>query len=109
MGLLGVSLTGVGITTVLRKARARIARVYVNELFKEIKATTPQGATKNALKGWKKKGNASTGKDYTIFNNVSYIGILDKGRHLTSRGMRGSNQAPNGMTKPAMRKIKIKK
>jgi hypothetical protein len=25
---------------------------------------------------------------------------MDKGRHMTNRGMRGSTQAPQGMTKP---------
>ena len=29
-----------------------------------------------------------------------YAEVLDKGRHMTTRGARGSNQAPRGMTKP---------
>jgi len=29
-----------------------------------------------------------------------YAEVLDKGRHMTSKGMRGSEQAPEGMTKP---------
>ena len=35
-----------------------------------------------------------------------YASILDKGRHKTPRGMRGSNQAPDGMTSPTIKKFK---
>ena len=105
MSILGVSLTGVGITTVLRKVRAKNARILANDLFNGVKQLTPVD-TGTAKRGWKM---ARRGKGYLITNNVPYITVLDKGRHLTSRGMRGSNQAPKGMTKPAMRKIKIKK
>lgn len=30
----------------------------------------------------------------------AYAKVLDRGRHMTRRGMRGSNQAPQGMTRP---------
>jgi hypothetical protein len=32
--------------------------------------------------------------------NYPYARVLNKGRHLTNKGMRGSSQAPQGMTKP---------
>lgn len=35
-----------------------------------------------------------------------YSGVLDKGRHMTTRGMRGSKQAPQGMTEPTIKKFK---
>jgi hypothetical protein len=38
--------------------------------------------------------------------NYPYAGVLDKGRHMTSRGMRGSTQAPEGMTKPTIEHIR---
>lgn len=41
----------------------------------------------------------------TIEAEYDYAAVLDKGRHLTSRGMRGSTQAPEGMTKPTMREL----
>lgn len=41
-----------------------------------------------------------------IVANYAYAGVLDKGRHLTNRGMRGSKQAPQGMTKPTVNFIK---
>jgi hypothetical protein len=47
----------------------------------------------NARRNTKLKGN-------TIQANYQYAEVLDKGRHMTSRGMRGSEQAPEGMTKP---------
>lgn len=47
-------------------------------------------------------------KRHTVLNNAQidarypYAGVLDKGRHMTGKGMRGSNQAPKGMTDPTM-------
>lgn len=52
-------------------------------------------------------GNARRSTKYRDNNNrkiidanYPYAGVLDKGRHMTNRGMRGSNQAPEGMSKP---------
>jgi len=36
----------------------------------------------------------------TIHARYDYAEVLDKGRHMTSSGMRGSKQAPQGMSKP---------
>jgi len=36
----------------------------------------------------------------TIRAGYRYAQVLDKGRHITSRGLRGSKQAPRGMTIP---------
>ena len=47
----------------------------------------------NARRNTKLKGT-------TIQANYQYAEVLDKGRHMTTRGMRGSEQAPHGMTKP---------
>ena len=47
----------------------------------------------NARRNTKLKGN-------TIEANYAYAEVLNKGRHMTSRGLRGSDQAPEGMTKP---------
>ena len=68
------------------------------ETFQEFKKNTPR-----------KSGNAqrnTTLKNDTIQANYPYAGVLDKGRHMTSRGMRGSNQAPEGMTKPTLQFLK---
>lgn len=98
MSILGVSLTGVGIATILRKVRATEARTLANTVFRGVKDRTPVD-TGRAKRGW---GLARQGRGYLIYNNVPYIGVLDKGRHMTRRGMRGSTQAPQGMTKPTL-------
>lgn len=51
-----------------------------------------------------KTGNAKRNtrlKGQDIEANYAYAGVLDAGRHMTSRGMRGSTQAPKGMSTPA--------
>jgi hypothetical protein len=53
-----------------------------------------------------KSGNARSStslKGDEIHASYPYAAVLDKGRHMTSSGMRGSVQAPNGMTKPTQK------
>lgn len=69
---------------------AKVAHTY----FKDI---TPVD-TGNAKNNTKLQGD-------TINADYPYAGVLDKGRHMTSRGMRGSNQAPDGMTKPTIKHL----
>lgn len=44
----------------------------------------------------------------TIHARYDYAEVLDKGRHMTSRGMRGSRQAPQGMSKPTEQFIRTR-
>jgi len=53
----------------------------------------------NAKRSTKLQGN-------TINANYPYDNVLDKGRHMTRRGMRGSEQAPQGMTEPTIKHIR---
>lgn len=56
-----------------------------------------------------RSGNAkrsTTLKGNTIDANYPYATVLDKGRHMTNRGMRGSTQAPKGMSKPTYQHIR---
>lgn len=62
------------------------------EAYQEFKKITPI-KTGNAKRNTRLKGNS-------IEANYQYAQVLDKGRHMTNRGMRGSEQAPQGMTKP---------
>ena len=62
------------------------------EAYKEFVKNTPF-KTGNARRSTRLKGK-------TIEANYQYAQVLDKGRHMTSRGMRGSEQAPEGMSKP---------
>jgi len=53
-----------------------------------------------------KTGNARSStslKGDEIHASYPYAAVLDKGRHMTNSGMRGSVQAPNGMTKPTQK------
>jgi hypothetical protein len=53
----------------------------------------------NAKRSTKLQGN-------TINANYAYANVLDKGRHMTNRGLRGSEQAPTGMTEPTVEHIR---
>jgi hypothetical protein len=55
-------------------------------------------------KGYAKSQTKKRGK--SIVADYNYATVLDKGRHMTNRGMRGSNQAPQGMTKPTIEEIR---
>jgi hypothetical protein len=81
----------------LKTIKQKLAKLP-QEAYKEFVSVTPV-KTGNAKRNTKLKGN-------TIEANYQYAGVLDKGRHMTSRGMRGSNQAPRGMTKPTTEFIK---
>jgi hypothetical protein len=63
------------------------------DLLDELKATTPVD-TGFARSRWKKKGSIN---NRVIENDAEYISFLDDG---------SSSQAKNGMTKPAIAKIK---
>lgn len=88
----------------LRKTIDRQVQKIGNEILLEIRSRTPVD-TGTARAGWRKQAS-TTG--FTIENNVPYIGILDKGRHMTNRGMRGSKQAPRGIVGPSLKAIKGK-
>lgn len=68
------------------------------EAYKKFVDVTPV-ATGNAKRKTRKTGNS-------IDANYAYANVLDKGRHMTSKGMRGSNQAPEGMSKPTIDHIR---
>lgn len=68
------------------------------EAYKVFVDNTPI-RTGNARKNTKLNGKQ-------IRANYPYAEVLDKGRHMTNRGMRGSEQAPQGMTKPTEEFIK---
>ena len=68
------------------------------EAFTKFKDVTPV-KTGNAKRSTKLQGN-------TINADYGYANVLDKGRHMTRRGMRGSDQAPQGMTEPTIKHIR---
>lgn len=78
----------------------RQLRNLPKEAYKEFVDKTPKKT------GYAKRNTKLRGK--TIVADYNYAGVLDKGRHMTNRGMRGSTQAPEGMTKPTIEFIKEK-
>lgn len=82
-------------------ARSEIAW-FADDLYYEIRRKTPVD-TGTAQRGWRK---SSTPTVHEISNNVPYVEVLDKGRHMTNRGMRGSKQAPRGIVGPSLQSIK---
>ena len=94
---MSVTLTVNTMTTSLNNIRRKLEKLP-KEAYNEFVKITPV-KTGNAKRNTKLKGK-------TIEANYGYAKVLDKGRHMTSRGMRGSDQAPEGMTKPTETFIK---
>jgi len=63
--------------------------------FKEVTPVKSGNAKRNTKKGAN-----------SIEANYPYATILDKGRHRTNKGMRGSEQAPEGMSKPTLEEVR---
>tara|TARA_R110000850_G_scaffold227485_3_gene352531 strand:+ start:228 stop:494 length:267 start_codon:yes stop_codon:yes gene_type:complete len=69
---------------------------FTDELYQEIKNTTPV-QTGVAKKGWRKgKVNLDNSKSTIITNGVPYIDELNAG---------SSQQAPDGIVSPAIKKV----
>lgn len=94
---MSVTLTVNKMTSSLKRIQKKLDNLP-KEAYKEFVKNTPI-KTGNAKRRTKLKGK-------TIEADYQYAQVLDKGRHMTSRGMRGSEQAPIGMTKPTEQFIK---
>ena len=85
------------------KFNSRNMSNMIKEIKKELKKV-PQEAYDFFVKTTPiKTGNARSKtklKNGVIQADYAYAEVLDKGRHMTTRGARGSDQAPEGMTKP---------
>jgi len=99
---MSVTLTVNVMKNSLKRIQNKLNKVP-QEAYKEFVKNTPI-KTGNARRNTKLKGK-------TIEANYQYAQVLDKGRHMTNRGMRGSDQAPEGMSKPTQEFIqkRIKK
>jgi hypothetical protein len=94
---MSVTLTVNTMSSSLKRIQNKLNNVP-KEAYKEFVKNTPI-KTGNARRNTKLKGK-------TIEANYQYAQVLDKGRHMTNRGMRGSEQAPEGMSKPTTEFIK---
>jgi hypothetical protein len=68
------------------------------EAFQKFRDITPI-ASGNARNKTRLQGNKIVGE-------YPYASVLDKGRHMTNRGARGSKQAPKGMTQPTLQFVR---
>ena len=93
-----------GLKGALRNQLRSEVKRLADDLYKEIKQRTPV-KTGHAKAGWTKQVQDV---NFSIENQVTYIGVLDKGRHMTAHGMRGSKQAPKGIIGPSIQSIKRK-
>ncbi len=82
-------------TAGLSKELDQIVRSVSLQIFNQVKDLTPVAKVNGgrAKRGWKVSGSD---KSYKISNKVPYIGRLDGGY---------SKQAPEGMTRPALREV----
>lgn len=79
------------IPNITRKINLALNR-FPAEVHQQFVRATPID-TGNARRRTRLRGNI-------IHAAYRYAKVLDKGRHVTNRGVRGSKQAPNGMSKP---------
>jgi len=98
--LIGLSRLANSLDKELGSAVKRLA----DDLYDTVERRTPVD-TGRARKGWSKNVNKD---NFVIENKVPYVPVLDKGRHMTPRGMRGSKQAPRGIVGPSLNEIKRK-
>ncbi len=103
--MLQVRFEGVGSTgNKLDRALQSAIKTLASDMYREVTTRTPVD-TGRARSGWR---NNVQKTNFTLENNVPYITVLDKGRHMTNRGLRGSNQAPRGIVGPSLESIKRK-
>lgn len=88
---MSVTLTVNTMTSSIRRIQQKLNNLP-KEAYQVFKDTTPI-RTGNAKRKTRLQGD-------TINADYPYAQVLDKGRHMTPRGPRGSEQAPQGMTKP---------
>jgi hypothetical protein len=79
------------IPNITRKINRALNR-FPAEIHQQFVNTTPVD-TGNARRRTRLRGNI-------IHAAYPYAQVLDRGRRITNRGMRGSKQAPRGMSKP---------
>ena len=101
--MLKVEFTGVqGVSRALAAVVRSEIQLLSNEVYSEVRKRTPVD-TGRAKRGWKQQTQTNS---FSVENAVPYVPVLDKGRHMTNRGIRGSKQAPKGIVGPALNSIK---
>jgi len=92
---LQVSVIGRALRPQLKRIEEKQARLLANDIFRGVKDHTPVD-TGRAKRGWRLLRKRF---GFTINNPVPYIGYLEQGR---------SKQAPRGMVKPTLERLKTR-
>jgi len=93
-----VSVNTRGVSKLFAEA-PKVGETVIEDAYKYFRALTP-------IKTGNAKNNTSLDKaNRTIEADYPYAGVLDAGRRMTSSGMRGSQQAPNGMSGPTLKEL----
>jgi hypothetical protein len=88
------------LTPALKKIRQRLDQLP-QEVADKMVELTPKDT------GYAKRKTQLVSKK-RIEANYPYAQVLDRGRHMTNKGMRGSKQAPKGIVGPSLDSIKRK-
>ena len=88
------------LTPALKKIRQRLDQLP-QEVADKMVELTPKDT------GYAKRKTQLVSKK-RIEANYPYDQVLDRGRHMTNKGMRGSKQAPKGIVGPSLDSIKRK-
>jgi hypothetical protein len=101
--MLKIQVSGVaGVEQQLQQHFKREIQQLAQAVYSEVRKNTPVD-TGRARAGWRKRVDNN---NFEISNAVDYVPVLDRGRHMTPRGVRGSKQAPRGIIGPSLDNIK---
>ena len=102
--MIKIDVVGKKLRPFLKNLQEKQLTLLSNDIFRGVQNLTPVKSGK-AKRSWfmRRKRNGKI-----IQNNTPYIAVLDEGRSFRAGQMRGSKQAPRGMTKPTFDKLKAR-
>lgn len=80
------------------KRASRVKKPVMLDAFEFFRKQTPKRT------GFARRNTKLTNRG--ILADYPYAQVLDEGRRMTPSGMRGSRQAPDGMTRPTVKKFR---
>jgi len=99
-GPLTVELDSRRMVAKLNKA-IKIKQTVMPQVFQKFKDLTPVANQKGKRLGGNAKNNTTIDNNYVIHADYQYAQVLDQGRGYRDGQMRGSDQAPRGMSEPS--------
>jgi hypothetical protein len=91
-----VSVNTKGVSKLFAQA-PKVGETVIEDAYQYFRGITP-------IKTGNARSNTSLDKPgRTIEADYPYAGVLDAGRRMTPSGMRGSQQAPTGMSAPTLK------